>query len=174
MATIRKSLYLLISVLVLAVDQLTKELVNRSLYLHETRIIIPNFFNLVHTRNSGAVFGFFQNGSSPLLPRVLTLLSIAALVFIVVYFYRSSLHERMNLVGLSLILGGALGNILDRILRSSVVDFLEFYVGDFHWPAFNVADSAICIGIFLLIVRSMREGREVEPSTDATARERWS
>jgi signal peptidase II len=171
MTTIKKAYYLIVTAIVLALDQFSKELISQSLYLHETRTVIPGFFNLVHTRNSGAVFGFFQNVPSPVLPKILTLLSIAALIFIALFFYRSSIAERMNLLGLSLILGGALGNILDRIFRSSVVDFLEFYVGDFHWPAFNIADSAICVGIFFLILRSLKEGHDPAPATDRTAQQ---
>lgn len=171
MATASKSGYLLVSLAILALDQVTKEIVNRSLYLHETHIVIPNFFNIVHTRNSGAVFGFFQDPTSSVLPRLLMLLSCAALALVALFFHRSDPHERMNLFGLSLILGGAVGNIMDRVLRLSVVDFLEFYVGGFHWPAFNVADSAICVGIFFLVLRALKDPAEAPPSAESAAGE---
>lgn len=164
-----KSPYLLISIAILAADQLTKEWVDRSLFIHESRTVIPDFFNLVHTRNTGAVFGVFQDTAWPIIPKLLMLLSMAALGLILLFFYRSSSEEKLNLVGLSMILGGAAGNIIDRIFRASVVDFLEFYIGSFHWPAFNVADSAICTGIFLLLLRALREHNQPTHSHDPAA-----
>lgn len=158
--TMRKMPYLIITLLVLGLDQLTKELISRSLYLHETRSVIPGFFNLVYTGNTGAVFGIFQGVGLPYLRWILISLSFAALALVAVFFARVPADDRLNLVGFSLVLGGALGNIVDRIARESVVDFLEFYVRDYRWPAFNVADSAICIGIAILVWRSFRDGRD--------------
>ncbi len=162
---IPKSCYLIISAIVLILDQLTKEMIDRTLFVYETVPVIPGCFNLVHTRNTGAVFGLFQNASSPLLPWLLTLLSMTALVFITVYFFRLSRDDRMNLLGISMILGGAIGNMYDRIIRHSVVDFLEFYFKNYRWPAFNIADFSICVGIFLLILTSIREERRPLTST---------
>ncbi|MEW6367950.1 MAG: signal peptidase II [Acidobacteriota bacterium] len=150
-----KRLYLIVTIIVIALDQLTKAIISNTLYLHETRPVIDNLFNIVHTRNSGAVFGLLQDAPYPLLPAILTLLSLAALMLVAWFFHRCSPLDRMNLFGLSLILGGAVGNIIDRLVRGSVVDFLDFYIGSYRWPAFNVADSCICVGIGLLILRSI-------------------
>ncbi len=166
----KKWIYLFISLATLGLDQITKEMVNQSLFLHESRSIIPGFFNLVHTRNSGAVFGVFQDSTSAMLPKLLLMLSFAALGLVGFYFLKSPLTERLNLMGLSLIMGGAVGNIIDRLARSSVVDFLEFYVGSFHWPAFNVADSAICVGISFLLLRAFRDREDPAEATQSAAR----
>jgi len=156
----RKLPYLIITLIVLGLDQFTKELISRSLYLHETRAVIPGFFNLVYTGNTGAVFGIFQGANLPCLRWILITLSFAASLLVAAFFARVPAGDRLNLVGFALVLGGAFGNLVDRIARESVVDFLEFYIRDYRWPAFNVADSAICIGIGILVWRSFRDGSD--------------
>ena len=157
--------YLILSAVVIILDIWTKQLVLKSIQLHEAIPVIPNFFQLVHVRNTGAAFGIGANASSKLVPILLNLGAIAVFCVVVVYAFRTAVTDRLLQTGLHLILGGAIGNLLDRFRFGYVVDFLDVYVGNAHWPAFNVADSAICIGIALLFF-DMR--KKPETATAAT------
>lgn len=159
--------YLILSAAVIVLDIWTKALVLARIDLHETIPIIPNFFQLVHVRNTGAAFGIGANASSRLVPLLLNAGAIAVFFVVVVYALRSAVTDRVLQTGLHLILGGAIGNLLDRFRFGYVVDFLDVYVGTKHWPAFNVADSAICIGIALLFL-DMRKKPETESAVTAT------
>jgi len=159
--------YLILSAAVIVLDIWTKALVLARIDLHETITIIPNFFQLVHVRNTGAAFGIGANASSRLVPLLLNAGAIAVFFVVVVYALRSAVTDRVLQTGLHLILGGAIGNLLDRFRFGFVVDFLDVYVGTKHWPAFNVADSAICIGIALLFL-DMRKKPETESAVTAT------
>jgi len=156
--------YLILSAVVILLDIWTKHLVLKSIQLHEAVPVIPNFFQLVHVRNTGAAFGLGANASSKLVPTLLNVGAIAVFCVVVVYALRTAVTDRLLQTGLHLILGGAIGNLLDRFRFGYVVDFLDVYIGTHHWPAFNVADSAICIGIALLFF-DMR--KKPEPSTAA-------
>lgn len=127
-------------------DQLTKALVTRNLSLHDTVEVIPGFFNIVYWRNPGGAFGIFKYGGT-----AWTLffvgMSLAAVVIIGVLMRHA--RDTFTRVALSLIAGGAVGNLIDRLRFGGVVDFLDFHAGRYHWPAFNVADSAITVGVFL-------------------------
>jgi len=139
-------------ILILAVlDQATKVLVVEEFALHESREIIPGFFNLVYVQNLGAAFGIFSGLSSPV--RELVLFSSTVLALTVVFAFMGSAvgESRLGRWGLALVCGGAFGNLVDRARLGYVIDFLDFYVGSFHWPAFNLADSYICIGVAILI-----------------------
>jgi signal peptidase II len=153
--------YLILSALVIVFDLWTKHLVLKGIELHEAVPVIPNFFQLVHVRNTGAAFGLGANASSKIVPMLLNLGAIAVFCVVVVYAFRTAVTDRLLQTGLHLILGGAIGNLLDRFRFGYVVDFLDVYVRNHHWPAFNVADSAICIGIALLFF-DMR--KKPEPS----------
>lgn len=142
--------YLLITATIIVLDIWTKALVLRRIDLHETIQVIPNFFQLVHVRNTGAAFGIGANAASKIVPLLLNIGALAVFGVVVVYALRSSVTDRVLQTGLHLILGGAVGNLLDRFRFGYVVDFLDVYIGRHHWPAFNVADSAICVGIALL------------------------
>jgi len=142
--------YLTLSAIVILLDIWTKHLVLKSIALHDAITVIPNFFQLVHVRNTGAAFGLGANASSKIVPLLLNVGAIAVFCVVVVYAFRSAVTDRVLQTGLHLILGGAIGNLLDRFRFGYVVDFLDVYVGTHHWPAFNVADSAICVGIALL------------------------
>ena len=142
--------YLILSAVVIILDIWTKHLVLKSIRLHEAIPVIPNFFQLVHVRNTGAAFGLGANASSKLVPILLNVGAITVFVIVAVYAFRTAVTDRLLQTGLHLILGGAVGNLLDRFRFGYVVDFLDVYIGRHHWPAFNVADSAICIGIALL------------------------
>ncbi|MDQ3283183.1 MAG: signal peptidase II [Acidobacteriota bacterium] len=157
----KRAHYLVISAVVILLDIWTKWLVLTRIDLHEAIPVIPNFFQLVHVRNTGAAFGLGANASSAAVPLLLNFGAIAVFCVVVVYALRSAISDRLLQTGLHLILGGAIGNLLDRFRFGYVVDFLDVYVGQKHWPAFNVADSAICIGIALLFL-DMRKKPEPE------------
>lgn len=144
------SYFLFILVLVIA-DHLTKAIVSQKIALLTNIRVVPGFFNLTHIRNRGAIFGFFSRSGNQLIYIVLTLASLAALGLVIYYFFKIPTSERFMKISLSLILAGALGNLIDRIFRGYVVDFLDFYVKNWHWPSFNIADASITIGGFILI-----------------------
>ena len=158
--------YLALAAAIIVLDIWTKALVLARIDLHETIPIIPNFMQLVHVRNTGAAFGIGANASSRLVPLLLNFGAIAVFFVVVVYALRSAVSDRLLQTGLHLILGGAIGNLLDRFRFGYVVDFLDVYVGTKHWPAFNVADSAICIGIALLFF-DMRKKPGTEPAAES-------
>jgi signal peptidase II len=140
-----------ISGLVVVLDQLTKWLVLAKMPLHHSIAVIPGFFNLTHIHNPGGAFGFMATGSPGL--RNILFLGVATVAMgLIVYFYRSTPRSYPFLaVALALIFGGAVGNIIDRLRFGVVIDFLDVYLGAYHWPAFNVADSAISVGITIFI-----------------------
>jgi signal peptidase II len=156
--------YVALTIAVIILDIWTKALVLARIDLHEAIPVIPNFFQLVHVRNTGAAFGLGANAASKFVPILLNVGAIAVFCVVVVYALRTAVTDRLLQTGLHLILGGAIGNLLDRFRFGYVVDFLDVYVGNYHWPAFNVADSAICIGIALLFL-DMRKKPETEPVT---------
>ena len=163
----KRAYYLTLSAIVILLDVWTKWLVVKRIDLHEAIPIIPNFFQIVHVRNTGAAFGIGANADSRLVPLLLNVGAIAVFCVVVVYAFRSAITDRLLQTGLHLILGGAIGNLLDRFRFGYVVDFLDVYVRNHHWPAFNVADSAICIGIGLLFL-DMRKKPETEGAVTAT------
>jgi len=134
-----------------ALDQLTKLLVRLEIPLHDSVTVIPGFLNLVHVRNTGAAFGFLNAVDFPYKAAVVALAATAALAGIALYAARLSSHERLARIGLALILGGAAGNLLDRLLLGSVVDFVDVVFGGWHFWAFNVADSAITLGVAAML-----------------------
>jgi len=155
-----RAAYFLVSLAVLLLDQWTKGIITRAFDVHQSRTVVGGLFDLTYVRNSGAAFGLFASVDCSI--KAMLLNSVAVLVFIVVsaYALRSS-HKSVRLqVGFSLILGGAIGNLLDRVRFGYVVDFLDFSVSGHHWPAFNVADSAICIGVALLFLDMLRSEEE--------------
>lgn len=156
----RKLPYFLIVAVLIIVDQLSKALIARRITLLNSKTVISGFFDLTHIQNRGAIFGFFSQSGSPLLHVLLMLASLAALGIVVYYFFKTPASERLILISLSLILSGALGNLVDRILRGYVIDFLDFYVKSWHWPSFNVADASITIGALLLILMLISRRKE--------------
>ena len=152
-----RPLYLLLALVIFLLDQASKALVARTLAVGELRRVIPGFFNLTHTRNPGAAFGLLSNSDSPWTVAFLILVSVAALALVGSLLWRGP--ARLAGVGLGLILGGALGNLFDRLQAGSVVDFLDFHVGGYHWPAFNLADSAIVVGAAALLAEVLRSRR---------------
>ncbi len=149
----------------LFLDQLTKYLIARSLSLYEVVQVIPGFFNLTRVHNRGAIFGFLSNTSNPL--ALIFLNAGALLAFAVVTYYFIKTPEEMFLTRISfaLIISGAMGNIADRLIRGYVVDFIDFYIGSFHWPFFNIADSCITVGAIILIISLFRSQKECTQSS---------
>jgi signal peptidase II len=143
--------HFLIALLVVVLDRLAKWSVERSLSLHESIQIIPGFFRITHVENRGAAFGLFADSPSEWKIAALVLFSLIALVVVSTLLWKNSHAMTSTGVGLALILGGALGNLWDRLLSGHVVDFLLFYIREYQWPAFNVADSAIVVGAGLLV-----------------------
>lgn len=138
-------------------DQLSKFTVQQSLGLGQIIPVIPSFFNLTYVLNPGAAFGFLSGASAAFRNPFFITISVLAVLFIV--YYRSA-HRGMGLLpslGLACILGGAVGNLIDRLRLGMVVDFLDFYYGAYHWPAFNVADSGITVGVALMVFEMLIE-----------------
>jgi signal peptidase II len=147
-----RKFHLLIAIMVVLLDRITKLAVARNISLHDSVQIIPDFFRLTHVENRGAAFGLFADSPSEWKIAVLVLFSIVALAIVTALLWRNSHAMSTTGIGLSLILGGAIGNLWDRLLSGRVVDFLLFYIGQYQWPAFNVADSAIVVGAGLLVI----------------------
>ena len=141
---------LIVFLVVIALDQSTKLMIQQTLPLHKTVEIIPGFFNLIHVRNTGGAFGIFGGEKGPVGSVLFVVASLIAVGILVVLFLRVKEHEKTLAFSLALLLSGATGNLLDRLSYGEVIDFLDFHVSLYHWPAFNVADSAISIGIGLM------------------------
>lgn len=150
------SRWLLVAAVVITLDQLSKFAIVQQLQLHDGHVV-TSFFNIVRAHNSGAAFSFLA-GAGGWQRWFFTLLAAAATVFIVVMLRRHG-QERLMSLALSLILGGAIGNAIDRLLHGHVVDFLQFHWGGWAFPSFNIADSAITLGALLLIVDELRRMR---------------
>jgi len=144
--------YFIIIIVTIAADQFTKLLIMQSLALYEIREVIPGFFNLVYVTNRGAAFSMLANVSGPWVHYFFVCIASAAAVVLTALYFKWRRISTWFGVSFGLIVGGAFGNVIDRIRFGAVTDFLDFYVGGYHWPAFNVADSAICVGAVLLIL----------------------
>src|SRR5512140_438721 len=143
--------HFLIAVLIVLLDRATKWLVAGNTSLNDSIVVLPGFFRLTHVQNTGAAFGLFADSSSEWKVSILVVFSLLALVVVSALLWKNSHAMTTTGVGLSLILGGALGNLWDRLISGHVVDFFDFYLGSYHWPAFNIADSAIVVGALLLV-----------------------
>ena len=153
-----KYLFLVIVAIPLIVlDQATKLIIVRTMALHSSIPVIPDFFDIVHARNQGAAFGVLRDNSIRL--PFLIGVSLLAVIVIAIFFRKLRPDQKLSAWGLSLVLSGALGNLIDRVRLGEVVDFLNVHWYEHYWPAFNVADSAICIGVGLLVVDMLLEER---------------
>jgi len=152
---------LLIAGTIIIADQITKAIVLAKMALYQSIVVIPGFFSLTHIHNPGGAFGFMARQSPTIRIGLFIVASTAAIVLIFIFYRQIPRTHRVLSAGLALIFGGALGNLVDRFRFGKVVDFLDFYVGGMHWPAFNVADSAICVGVaiflFHLVFRKLPE-----------------
>lgn len=146
---------------IFVLDRLTKWLIETRVDTWNTLVVIPGFFNIIHTRNPGAAFSLFAGADPAWRNALLFGISLAALALVAGLLWHGprAQHSRWMRLGLSLVLGGALGNICDRLLHGAVTDFLEFYLGPYRWPAFNLADSAITLGAALVLLDLWRARR---------------
>jgi signal peptidase II len=143
-------------VFIIAVDQLTKAVVDRTMTLHDSIPIIDGFFNLTYVRNTGAAFGIFAGSHEAFRLPFLVIVSLVAIGVIIVMLKRLNEKETGLITALAFILGGAIGNLIDRILYGEVIDFLDFFWSTYHWPAFNIADSCITVGVSITLFFLMR------------------
>lgn len=161
----RRWIPLLASVLVIVGDRISKLGIQRSMTQFDTVSVVAGWLRIVHTENPGAAFGVLAEGNPFLRSAVLIGVSAAVLVFVALALWGrgSSFNTPLTRFGLSLILGGAIGNLYDRVLYGAVTDFIEVYHGAWSFPAFNVADSAITVGAVLLMIDLLRGRRKPEP-----------
>jgi len=157
--------YFLLALVLVVVDQVTKAIVAGHVTLYRSIPVIPGFFNITRIHNKGAIFGTFSQTGSSLVFVLLTAASLAALGFVVYYFFKTPATDTLMKIALALIMAGALGNQFDRLVRGHVIDFLDFYVGQAHWPFFNAADSCITVGACLMLVVLFRRKPECIPSS---------
>jgi signal peptidase II len=148
--------------IIVVLDQATKALVRARLPLHESVTVVPGFFDLTHVRNTGAAFGMLNSVDFEYKALVMVLVAVAALIAVASYALTLPADQRIARVGLALILGGAIGNLIDRATAGFVVDFVDVYWRGFHFWAFNVADSAITVGVVLMLLDLMGVGRVSE------------
>lgn len=141
---------------IIVLDQLTKLLILQYLPLHSSLEIIPGFFNLVHVRNPGGAFSIFAGANSALRQGLFMGLTVFIVIVLLFAYRKLRPEDRWTRTSYALIVGGALGNLVDRLRFGEVIDFLDCYVGAYHWPAFNAADSAITAGALMLVVSLLR------------------
>ncbi|MCE5210523.1 MAG: signal peptidase II [Deltaproteobacteria bacterium] len=144
-------IFILGAAAIVVLDQITKAAIVKNFILHEARPVIEGFFNLVYVMNPGAAFGFLAGASETF--RYLFFIGITVLVIVLIIYYiaESKSQNMLFIISMTLIFAGAVGNLIDRIRYGAVVDFLDFYIRTWHWPAFNVADSSISLGAVLMI-----------------------
>ena len=148
-------LFVILVGVVLGLDQGTKRVVHTTFSLYESRPV-TSFLNLTYVRNSGAAFGLLSRQNPALIRLFFLSVTFVALVVLLFYYARVPWEQRLTLWGLCLISSGALGNGIDRLWLGQVIDFIDVYVSNYHWPAFNVADSAICVGVGCLLLDTLR------------------
>ena len=149
--------FLAIVAAVVIFDQLTKWWILNSFSLYESLEVIPGFFSLTYLTNKGAAFGFLAGQAGVWRHYLFLVLGAVALVVIVFSWWRMRQSHPFYAISLPLIAGGAIGNLIDRLRHGAVVDFLDISVGTYHWPAFNVADSAICVGVAVFLLANILE-----------------
>lgn len=143
--------HITIAALVVFLDRISKWIVSQRITLHDSVDIVPGLFRLTHVQNQGAAFGLFSESPSEWKVAMLILFSVAALAVVSTLLWKNGNAMNATAIALSLVFGGALGNLWDRVANGRVIDFFDFYLGSHHWPAFNIADSAIVIGALLLL-----------------------
>ena len=146
--------------LIVVADQVTKALVRAFIPLHASRTIIPDLLDLTHVQNTGAAFGILNAADFPMKQALIAVIATLALAAIAIYAARLSPHQRLARIGLALILGGAAGNLIDRVTAGYVVDFVDVYWKTYHFWAFNVADSAITFGVVGMMLEMIGIGRK--------------
>jgi len=148
---------------IIILDQITKSLILGRMALYDSFAVVPGFFNIVHIHNQGGAFGLLAGQSEMIRYLVFVLLSAVAVGVIYYLYVRTPVAEWLQATGLALIFGGAIGNMIDRLRFGYVVDFLDFYLKGWHYPAFNVADSAITVGIGLFLLQMLTQKTQTAP-----------
>jgi signal peptidase II len=156
----RYTLFAVIAIVGITIDQITKIAIDRSMTLFDSIPVIENFFNITYVRNKGAAFSFLSNASWRL-PFFITVSIVAALV-ILIAFRKMRDDQKLAQTSLAMIFSGAVGNLIDRVRLGEVIDFLDAHWYRHHWPAFNVADSLICVGVFLLAIDMILEEKRLK------------
>ena len=162
---LRPRLELWLPPLILVLDQLTKAAVRANVPLYSTVEIVPGLLNVTHIRNSGAAFGLMNAAQFPLKTVAIAAVAVAGIVVMALYAARLAREQVAARVGLALIVGGAAGNLIDRVLEGSVVDFVDVYWRTYHFWAFNAADSAITVGVAVMLADMMMAGTRVSKTT---------
>ena len=157
-------MFLGIALTILILDQVSKLIVIASLESHQILPVIPGFFNIVVVKNKGMAFGVFNQISSTLFYYLLLSVTVIAVAAVIFFFFTLKKNQGWMASGLSLILGGAMGNLADRIRLGYVIDFLDFVVKNYHWPAFNMADSAVTAGAFCVVIEMMMKNPQERES----------
>ena len=156
----KSALISLVSTLVMVLDYVTKRLIVDKLELYDSIRVFP-FLNIVYVENKGAAFGMFASLGNNFF------MAISFIALASILFYMSKIPKGLELFSISLIFGGAVGNLIDRIMLGKVIDFIDVYVGSWHWPAFNVADSALTVGITLFIIATFNQSQKPSAGTEA-------
>jgi len=158
----KKYLILLVTVaVVVLLDVATKHYIDSRMALHESFAVISGFLNVTYVRNPGAAFSFLADASPAFRSVFFLVVTVLAIILVLFYIARSrSDKEPLMIFALSLILSGALGNFIDRVRIGGVIDFIDVHIGAYHWPAFNVADSAITVGAFLMLIALFKRPKE--------------
>jgi len=162
----KHGLFFVTLLLVVGLDQISKMYVSSVMSLHASHPVIDGFFNITYVRNPGAAFGFLSNAAPVFRSLFLIAVSAAAVVMILYFLAKNRSAAMLLTFSLSLIVGGAVGNLIDRIRFGNVVDFLDFYVASYHWPAFNAADSAISVGAVLLILQMFKRETRITSAVE--------
>lgn len=164
------ALFLTVIALVIALDQASKIWVEHNFALFESQEILPGLFSLTFLTNNGAAFSLLSGEPTWWRQVFFLVISCAALVFITIAQRSYGPWGRLYSIALGMIAGGAAGNLIDRLRLGYVIDFIDFYIGSSHWPAFNVADSAICLGVFLFLLKNLVIDRGRLDETDSTSK----
>lgn len=154
--------YIILITCVVVADQLSKLWIMDVFQLYESREIIPGLFNLVYVVNKGAAFSILADVESPWRHYFFLIVGCIAIVGLTIAYMKFKVENKYYYLPIGLIVGGAIGNMIDRIRFGSVVDFLDFYFRGYHWPAFNVADSAICVGAVLFIAMNYLDSKNIK------------
>jgi len=158
--------FIITALVVVILDQVSKIVVAGSIKYYESIPVIDGFLSLVHVRNRGMAFGLMNRPDARFSFYLLVAATVLAIILLIFWFNTLKGGSRRLIFGLSLILGGAIGNLIDRLRLKEVIDFIDFFIGKYHWPAFNIADSAITVGVFWIVINivffSSSVGQEAE------------
>jgi len=156
-----RRLEILLPIAIVVVDQITKAIVRSRLPLYSSTTIIPGFMDFTHVPNSGTAFGLLQSVNFPFKTALIALIAATAMISVGIYAASLARHQLVARIGLALIIGGAAGNLIDRVVAGSVVDFVDVYWRSYHFWVFNVADSAISVGVTMMILDMLGLGAHV-------------